>query len=166
MSFYTWCSLRKAMSAQCLIQSVLISDQGCYTPTATDLISVTHYFQNKLWGPCLMLTASAGCLFILPGSIWWAQMAGSPLAASCVSKHDTEKCLDAAQSQRICDEGVSAIQVPCVLGYPCAMSALTMDSTYQVHASAIPFLPKAASENKIWRSVQAEKKLFQGVCHI
>lgn len=35
------------MCAQCLIQSVLISDQGCYAPTATDLMSVTHYFQNK-----------------------------------------------------------------------------------------------------------------------
>lgn len=74
-----------------------------------------------------------------------------------------EKGVNAALCQRIFDKVVCAVQVPCVVGYLCAISALTLDTSsiglnLQAYACAIPFLPKAASENKIWISVQAEKK--------
>lgn len=85
-----------------------------------------------------------------------------------------EKGLDAAQQpeNKYVTKGQCNPGVLCVLGYLCAMSALTLGSSsiglnLQAHASAIPFLPKAASQNKTWISVQAEKKkMLQGVCHI
>lgn len=81
-----------------------------------------------------------------------------------------EKGLNAALCQRIFDKVVCAVQVPCVVGYLCATSALPLGTcsiglNLQAHACAIPFLPKAATENKIWVSVQAEKELLQGICH-
>lgn len=110
------------------------------TPTLIDLISVAHYFQNKLmWS--LPHAHCIGRLWPVPGPEWRAQMTGSPLAVSCTFNSEAGerfKCSTAARAYLldlsnplwvfIWSEVVLAIVVTCVVGCLCVISAFRLGS--------------------------------------